>query len=353
VSFLVFSGGGVLCAAEDSVWLVDPAAVRGSDVRILWQYNLPYRSTETVEQLVMDGDRLYVLSRQNYLTCMNRHSGDVIFSSYISNPGLPNTGLTVYDGQLMTTVGKRIIEINRQFGTQKRSTEAVYGMTCAPARNGSYLYVAGEDNRLHALHADNVVEAFVAAAENDSEIVSVIADANAVVFGTDAGNIICIDADRPRFRWQFDVHGDVAQALVPDDNSIYIASSNTNVYRIDAGDGKLVWKRQTEAMLTVAPVVTSRAVYQYVDRLSLVSLDKATGSQRWKVPGGRGLLAEDGDTVYVFTQRGELAAIDDARGKELYTVSLDGASCFLSNLVDSDMYVSDKSGRLACLTSRR
>jgi outer membrane protein assembly factor BamB len=174
-----------------------------------------------------------------------------------------------------------------------------------------------------------------------------------VVFGTKEGNVVCIGAERPRFIWQFDVYGELAEALVPDGRSVYVASTNTYVHCIEADNGRLVWKQRTEAILTTAPVVSDRAVYQYVDKSGLLSLDKETGLPRWKIAGGRGLLSEDGNTVYILTLGGWLTAIDDPGGKQLYSVSLGGASCFVTNLVDAAMYVSDDVGRVAALAPRR
>lgn len=344
----VFAG---FCAAKDVGFrgLLADSAVAGTELKVMWQHNLPLRDGETLERLVVFGSRIYVLSSRNYLSCLDRNDGRVVFSSFIGPAGLPVAGLVPYQDGLVSVIGNKLVEINPEFGTKQSSMNVVYGITCPAVRNDSYFYVAGGDKRIHALRAEDKVQVFQVAAQNNSGIVSVIADNDFVVFGTDAGNVICILPDRPRRLWQFDVPGKIGGDLVRDGEWLFLASEDTRVYKLDIFKGDLEWSYQTEAILDAPPQVGGSVVYQYVQDVGLTALGKDSGSFLWQVSGGIGLASESGDKAYVITKAGTLVAMDNARRRQLYAVGLGGASRYATNTADSKIYVADEAGRLACL----
>ncbi len=339
------------CPAKESGsrWLVSDSAVAGTELKILWQYNIPLRDGETLEQLMIFGSRLYGMSSRNYLTCLDRKNGRVIFSSFIATAGLPVSKLKQYKDVLITVIGNKLVEINPEFGTEHSRIDVVYGITCPVVRNESYFYFGGADKRVHALRSKDKVQVFKVAAQNDSAIVSVVADDKFVVFGTDAGNVISILPDRPKKLWQFDVPGRIAGELVRDGNWLLLASEDTRLYKLDIIRGEMAWAYQTEAILDRAPQVGKSVVYQYVRDVGLTAIDKDKGTLLWQVSGGCGMVAEAGDRTYVMTGAGTLVVMDNSRRKQLYVVALRGASRYATNTLDSKIYVADETGRLACL----
>lgn len=340
-----------LCPAKESGfrWLVSDSAVAGTELKILWQYNIPLRDGETLGQLMILGGRLYGLSDRNYLTCLDRKDGRVIFSSFIASAGLPVSRLGHYNDVLITVIGNKLVEINPEFGTERSRMDVVYGITCPAVRNESYFYIGGADKRVHALRSKDKVQVFEVAAQNNSAIVSIVADDKFVVFGTDAGNVISILPDRPRKLWQFDVPGRIAGDLVRDGNWLLLASEDTRLYKLDIIRGKMAWTYQTEAILDRAPQVGKSIVYQYVRDVGLTAIDNDKGTFLWQVSGGTGMVAEAGDRTYVMTGAGTLVAMDNSRRKQLYAIEPGGASRYATNTLDSKIYVADETGRLACL----
>jgi outer membrane protein assembly factor BamB len=337
----------LMSAQDDSRWLIPRSRVASTDLKIVWQFNLPLADTESLDQLLVFGNRLCALSSRNYLVCLNRTDGNVMFSSSIAPAGLPLAGLESYQGELITIVGNKFVEINADFGTEQTSTNLTCGTTCPVVRNDSFFYVAGSDKRIHVLKANNKVQVFEVAAENDSLITTVLADQEFVIFATDAGNVICIAADRPRKLWQFDAPD--AGHLVRDANSIYFACRNTNVYRLELSSGHLMWKYQTQAILDSAPQSGNKVVYQRIPDVGLIALDKKTANLLWQVPGGMGLLAESGDKAFIITKAGLLVVMDNTKAKQLYSVDIGQPVKYATNTTDSKIYIADAKGRLACL----
>jgi len=338
-----------LFAGEDSRWLIPPEMVASTDLRIVWQYNLPMAKGEATEKLYLFENRLCVLSSRNYLTCLNRTDGNVVFSSLIAPPGLPVTGFKSYKGELLTMVGDKLIVIGADSGVEKTSITITSGVTGPVVRNDSFFYVAGIDKRLHALKADNKVQAFEVAAENDSLITSVLAERDFVVFGTNAGNVISISADKAVKLWEFKAPEAVIGEIVHDANSLYFACRDTGIYRLDLTSGNLLWKYQIQAIPETAPQPGKKAVYQYLPDIGLAALDKETSKLLWESPGGKGLLAEMGDKAFIINNAGILTAMDNVKARKLYSIDIGQAVKFATNTSDSLIYVADAKGRIACL----
>jgi outer membrane protein assembly factor BamB len=103
------------------------------------------------------------------------------------------------------------------------------------------------------------------------------------------------------------------------------------------------------AILEKGPTVAQKCVYQYVRDNGLTAIDKGSGKILWQMPEGIDVLAEGGDVAYVFTLAGEIAAMDNVKCKKLYSVSIPAVSKYAVNVTDSEIYVADYAGRVACL----
>ncbi len=341
-------------AAESSLQrLVSPELLRHAKLTILWENTLPIKKTERLEQLLLLGNRLYAVSSSNYMVAMDKDDGKMIFGRAVAPAGFPVAGLKLYGNELLSVGGSKLTEIDAGSGDELRIMDVGFAITCPAARNSSYFYIAGVDNRLHVFRAGDRVRTFEVAADNNSTITSITADDNLVVFATAAGNVIGIAPDGPTRLWQFDASETIAGPIVKDWMSLFFASKDTNVYRVDIvglpEKKRLVWKNQTAAVLDKAPRVTQEVVYQHVSGKGVAAIDKETGSSLWLVPGGVDLLAESKSKAYVITKAETLVVMDNTKGKKLYSVNFAGVSIHAANIGDGKIYIADKRGRVACL----
>jgi outer membrane protein assembly factor BamB len=346
---LLCTASPLLLAEDNSRWLVPRSQVASTDLKIVWQFNLPLSDSETLDRLLVAGNRLYALSSRNELTCFNRVDGNRVFSSVVAPAGLPLTGLEYYKGKLMTVVGSELVEIDAESGVNKSLVNITGGVICPAVRNDSFFYVAGSDKRLHMFKADDKVQVPEIAADNGSLITTVLAEEDFVVFGTEDGNVVSIAVGKPAKLWQFDAPGAIAGAIVRDAKSLYFACRNTNVYRLELSSGRLLWKYQIQAIPDTAPQPGKKVLYQRMPDIGLVALDKETAKPLWEVPGGMGLLSESGDKAFVVTKAGVLVVMDNVKKKQLYSVDIGQAVKYATNTADSRIYIADTKGRIACL----
>jgi outer membrane protein assembly factor BamB len=334
--------------------LVSPELLKHAGLKILWDNELPIKKNENLDRLLIFGNYLYAFSDQNFMLSLSQKDGKIIFGKPIESAGLPITGLKLYNNELLyVSSDSKLVQINAQSGIVLKTTDVGFSVCCPVARNSTYFYLAGTDKRLHVIHAENKVQAFEVAAENESMITSVTADENFALFATIAGNIICIAPDLPKRLWQFDASGAIAGSIIRDGMSLFFACKDTNVYRVDMvglpEDKRLVWKYQTAAVLEDAPIVTQGIVYQHVKGKGLTAINKDTGSALWQVPGGIDLLTEAKSRAYVITNTRTLVVMDNIKAKKLYTMNFVGVSKHVSNITDDKIYIADNPGRIACL----
>jgi outer membrane protein assembly factor BamB len=357
VSFFVFCAVPEGKAMEGMQRLVSSELLKQAELEILWETKLPIKNGESLERLFIPfdcaqgrpGNRIYGLTSENFMVSLNRETGNVIFSRTIAETGLPVIGLGLYKDGLFSITGNRLVELSPESGEERSAKHLKFGVTCPAARNKPYFYVAGTDRRVHALRSEDKVQVFEAAAWSDSEITSIVADENSVIFATNAGDVISITPDKSKQLWQFKAGGGIAPPIVRDAESLFAASRDTNVYRLNARTGKFVWKYQTGAKLEKGPQVTQGVVYQYARNEGLVAIDKESKELLWRMAEGVDLLAEADGKAYVITKAGTLVVMNNKKAKQIYTVDLSGVSIYAVNVADSRIYLADKEGRIACL----
>lgn len=339
-------------AADNSKKLVSPELLEQAKLKIVWENELPIKTTENLERLVIVNERIYAFSDSNYLISLDRQKGTMIFGNSIAPAGLPIRGLELYEGKLISIIGNRLVETDPESGEELSSWYPEFGVACPIARNSSYLYLAGTNGRLRVLRAEDMVQVFEAAADNDSMITSVIADDNFIIFTTEGGNVISFTPDSPDRMWQFDANGSIVGPIVRDGSSLFFACRDTNVYRVDMVNTRmvnLIWKCQTNAVLDKAPYVTTDVVYQLAGDKGLAAIDKKSGKLLWQMAKGASLLAEEKEKAYVITKTKTLAVMDNSKKKELYSVNFAQVSLHATNAIDSKIYIANKDGRIACI----
>ena len=339
--------------ARSSQHLISSELLEHANLKIFWENELPIKDNETVKQMLILGNRVYVVSDKDLIISLNRDNGEIVFAKTFKPAGLLAGGFYLYGDELLYVSGSRLIQISAETGTQRSAIDLEFGVTCPAARNGTFFYVAGADNRLHVLRADDKVQIFEVSADNDAMITSILADEAFVIFSTAKGNIICMKPHNATRLWQFDAFDAITGTVVRDWASLFFASKDTNVYRVDMvgppEEKRLVWKYQAAAVLDQAPRVTPEVVYQPVRGKGVTAIDKETGSFMWSVPGGVDLLAEHKNRAYVMTKAGTLTVMDNMTAQKLYSVNCAGISQYVANVADEKIYVADQRGRMACL----
>jgi outer membrane protein assembly factor BamB len=342
-----------LAVARSSHGLISSDLLQHANLKVLWENELPIKNTETVKQLLLLGNRVYVVTDQDYIISLNRDNGTIVFGRTFKPAGLLAGGFQLYGDELLYVSGSKLYQMDAESGTERSVVDLGYGVTCSAARNNLFFYIAGADKRLHFLRVEDKVQIFEVSADNESTITSVLAEEDIVIFATAKGNVIGIQPNSTTRLWQFDAFDAIAGPIVKDWASLFFASKDTNVYRVDIvgppEKRRLVWMYQAAAVLDRAPRVTQEVVYQPVRGKGVTAIHKETGTRLWSVPGGVDLLAEHKDRAYVMTDAGKLTVMDNVEARKLYSVNFANVSRYVANTADEKIYVADERGRMLCL----
>ena len=146
VFFIAASGGG-------SEPLVSAGLLEHGKLKVVWENELPLKDGESLQELFVIGNRVYGLSDRNYMVSLNKETGIMVFGNYVEEQGFPIVGLDIYKGELFSVIGGKIAEIDPDVGIVQLGQRFKYGVVCPAVRNSSHYYVAGSDNRLHAVRS--------------------------------------------------------------------------------------------------------------------------------------------------------------------------------------------------------
>ncbi|MDD5458069.1 MAG: PQQ-like beta-propeller repeat protein [Phycisphaerae bacterium] len=343
--FFVFPLSGVEKAISR---VVSDETTKGAGLELVWQNQLPLKDGEKISQMFVESDRIYVMTTRNYLISLNRNDGAFIFGADMGMRGVTIYGMDRYKDIVFVMVGSQLLEIDNQSGKIRRNKTLPAAVICEPLRNERFYYLCGADERIHAFDATDLVQVFEAAAFNDSAAVGLAVDDEQVVFGTKAGNIISLEADKSKLRWQFDAMKGIVRPMVMEGNNLYAASRDTNLYKLSAKDGALVWKFPAEAILDEGPVVTDKIVYQPLGERGIAAIDKESGKPIWKSSESRWFLAAAGEKSYVFGN-GKLVVMNNKSGNKECAADFADVKNITSNTQDALIYIAGDCGRVECL----
>jgi outer membrane protein assembly factor BamB len=343
----IFAGLEIAQASVEK--LVSGELAKAGGFEIVWESKIPVKEGESLEKLVILGDKVYGLTDKNYVVSMDRQKGTVIFSREIAPAGLPINGFDIYDNEVYSIVGGHLEQLDPDTGRAVKSLPLGFESSCAASRNQDYFYVADNRNRMHVLRADDKVKLFDVAAENESRITSILAGEGFVIFSTAMGDVIAMKGGANRKIWHFNAEGEIVESMIASGDSIYFACKDTNVYSISVKMGRLNWKYGAGVVLDSEPVVTEAIVYQNIRENGLVALDKANGKKLWKLDDGSNLLCESRGRAYVMTRGRKLVVMNNRTGEILYSMNLAKVDLHAVNRADSSFYIADENGRVACL----
>ena len=182
-----------------------------------------------------------------------------------------------------------------------------------------------------------------------------------VMVGTSEGRVIALNETDGKPVWQAQVSSEVLAAPKAADGVVIVHTGDGNVTGLNAKTGKKLWiYDRTEPLLTLRgtspPLLYKDMAIIGLDNGRLVALESSTGKVIWEtliaVPRGRTDLERMvdidaqpllvGDTVYVVSYQGRLAAVTADSGQILW--SRDISSYAGINVDDRMVYLTDSGG---------
>jgi outer membrane protein assembly factor BamB len=283
----------------------------------------------------VDGDRLYTLSKEGHLFCLDAAKGQVVWSKHLvadfqAQPphwGFSASPLVLGDAVIVTAGGK--------------------GAACIALRksNGELLWQAGDDKGGYATSKPFVW--------NDKKLLAEFNAFGLVIRDQATG------AESARWKWKtsYDIN---AITPIVEGSRVFIASgySRGGILVDIGGEAPVqVWQQKRIRSDFATPVLWRDHLYG-VDDKALVCIEFATGAIRWAQDGfGKGCLIVAGGKLIVQTETsGELVVVEAnpmAYNELARTKLWDGQSSIMPVLANGLLYAKNNAGTLVCLDVRR
>ncbi|MBU1260825.1 MAG: PQQ-like beta-propeller repeat protein [Planctomycetes bacterium] len=333
---------------SESKAIVGEKLLNQAGLKTAWQNAIALNPKEKIQKITVLGGHLYILTDNNYLFCLDRHTGRLNFAFSAATLGLPVLEPTVYNNIAYLVAANYLIAINLEQGMEIYRSKMPFPVSTAIAVNASYIYVPAMDKRLHVMDPNGRQSIFEVSTDNASAITSVLATDSFTIFTTDGGNVIRMNPSRPKRIWEFKAVGAIEATPVIVQNQLYVSSKDTNLYKLNVENGSLAWKFQTGAFLTTSARATETTVYQYAINKGLYAIDAESGKQIWLLPDGIDLLAQDGDTAYVFDKNNICLVMDNKQAKNTHKVNFASVTNFVANPYDSNIYIMENKN-ISCI----
>ncbi len=317
-------------------------------LKTAWQNAISLNLNEKVQKITVLGDYLYILTDNNYLFCLDRHTGNLRFGIPAAAAKLPVFEPADYNNVAYIVAANNLIAVDLQQGAELYRKKIPFSVSAPAAVNSSYFYFPGMDNVLHASDLSSLREIFRVGANDASGVTSVIATNDSVFFATKGGSAVCMAATEPKRIWQFEAVDAIAAPLAKVSNWIYVSSKDTNLYKLDAGNGKMAWKFHTGSILTESARATDTAVYQYAINKGLYAIDANSGKQLWLLPDGVDLLSQNGDRAYIFDKNNICAVRSNKDAKNIFTINFASVTNYAVNTYDADIYIMENKN-ISCI----
>jgi outer membrane protein assembly factor BamB len=158
-----------------------------------------------------------------------------------------------------------------------------------------------------------------------------------VLMGTLRGDVVALDAETGEERWRKRVTSEVLAPPVSNGDVVVVQTQDDQIIALEADSGEQRWIfANTPAVLTLrgtgAPLVTNQLVVAGLSSGRVIALDTQRGLPVWEqvvaMPTGRselermvdidGGMLQSGNTLYVVTYQGRLAALELNSGRVLW-----------------------------------
>lgn len=355
----VLAASGPAGGAEPGA-LVSGALASQAGLKQDWQIRLPIKTAEgeSVDRIFVLDPYLLILTNQNYLFCRNRLDGSYRFEMQIAEKGLPVLRPLYLGDRILFLVGSQLKILDPVSGMlvyKGDLSEAGESRNASLARNDRFVYVAGVDRRVHAFQVQedgDYVQLFTASADDDSAITSIQVTDERVFFATLTGSIVAMESDQPVKIWQYNTSGSITAPLVLEGDALYAGGHDTKAYKISAESGTLLWDMPFFAgdKILDAPQLGQTVLYLNAGISGLYGISKQTGQEVWNVPKGESVLCESGDRAYLYANPGLLVVMNNATGREVFSLNFAEVTRTAVNLTDARIYGADAAGRVACIS---
>lgn len=350
-----------------------------------WLADLPVAKGDALSRMIVEGDTLYVFSKNAGVTSMNRSAGTINFIAKINSPSPKLLDPVVLQDRLVFPTAVSLEVYDKQ-GHFLRRVPLGVPLRSGAAGLGDVIYFGADDPDGGRLVAEDLSRGFdtvrweLLTPGGSITAAPVVFDGNIYV-GTEAGTIYAVNSERSSI-WTIENNiftvGDriVAdlktdgEGTKPDEANLYAACMDTKLYAVGALSGKLQWQFYAGVPLSSSPIVCQDMIYQEIPGEGIAAVDKNdkrfNRPARWIYKPATKFLSEDENYAYMLEPRtvdagkkfpwgrktkniNVIVAVDKKTGQKAFESKHTDFAIFASNNTDSLIYAGYTPGQVLAI----
>ncbi len=305
----------------------------------------------THQPIVLQGDRLFIPSRDGHLYAVNTARREVVWRRRVGRFGDLASELSAASGELFQgTVGGEISPISIENGKARWRARLRSAILAPPAvsADGKWVAAASTSGDVGIFDVSNGEQAGKFQTEDEVVAAPLFTADGLLVGGTDC-RLYVLTVPKAEAIQVYELPSGVVTALTRLDDSVLFGTRDGAVHRLSLSERRLIWSRPLDGDLTGPPVVEKDHVFAGTAAGEVVALDALKGSVVWrtKVSSGRtGRLLLSGGRVFAGSESGDLLVLLSQNGAHEWGFKADAAIVAPPLVIGSHMYVPCSTGKV-------
>lgn len=309
----------------------------------------------TVSLITTPETSIYAMSGFGDVHAIDAETGRTRWSTTVGTPLQPSIGLAANNRYVVALKGSTLYCLDAETGDELWSRMAHYAPGGGVAISEHMAYVTSVEGKLQMFPLDNrgLPEKFFSSTGPATRDPTV--SPNTVSWATERGffNVASADEDG-RFLYRLKTDEQFLASGTQAGDNLICVSVYGKVYAIHEKDGVLTWEMALGEPVSTAPVYLGDnrvALISNLNHLIMIDVKRGQLVSEWPrtTPGIREFVGASGNVLYFLDVSGHLVGLRRDTGSQVLQTSVGDRTRVLTNLETDRMYLTDDSGRLACL----
>ena len=291
---------------------------------------------DEVRHLASDEVNVYVMSRQNLMTCFDLITGRRKWAARLGGTRDPSSPPTSNRDTVFVTVGNDIYALDRDTGNENWTLPLASAPAAAAVADDGLLLVGTMGGSLLAYDLGRIQRTFREGRiaefgggtlswryNTGAEIIGPpVSDGGTIAVANRGGEVVGLDRTDGGLLFKFGTDLPAVAPLTAGGGRLFLSSADQNLYAIDRDNGRDLWEFVTRSEVRERPRAVGDSVFVSPYGGGLYRVRADTGDQVWFTPGVTGPVGVSAGTVYANGSGGTLTLLDRETGRRTGALAL-------------------------------
>jgi outer membrane protein assembly factor BamB len=306
-------------------------------------------SSHHVEQALLVGDRLSVLTSAGVLQELNALTGETLWVAPLGNPDHPSLGPAGNEQYVAVLNGSTLYVLDRSDGRPVKIRPVGGAPGAAPAISGKHVFVPLLTGRIEGYPLEGRILTPWYYQSHGRAMVAPLTTPESFVWATDSGRVYVGRLEDLGMRYRLETGSEILAPPAYRQPFVYAATAEGEVFAMHEATGARQWKYATGFPVTRAPAAFKDRVFVTSQEPVLHCIDASSGAALWESPQITQFAALSRERVYGVDELGALVVLDAKSGAIVARMAIGPATNALVNDQTDRIYLISSDGLVQCL----